>query len=236
MSTITSAVKLHLNKRVDTFVIPLNITAVVVLISMVIALLFWRAGSTPGTQEWIQGSRANPGLAYGLAGFLVYLGVQAVASTFPFALTLGATRRAFVAGTLLWAVLTSAYLSAVFAVLMTLEIATDHWFVGFHVFDVHLLGAGELTRLLPTVFLATLTLLAVGAVFGAAWIRYGPRGPLLVGVGVAAVLVAGLAVAAPWVETILATFELWWLAVAAAVAIVTSAAGTWLLLRSASVR
>lgn len=236
MSSVVPAVKLHLNKREDTFVVPLYITATVALISVVISLLFWRSGSLPGTAEWIQGSRANPGIAYALAGFLVYLGVQSVATTFPFALTLGATRRSFVAGTLLWAVLTSAYLAAVFTVLLLLEIATDHWFVGFYVFDVHVLGAGEVTRLVPIVFLATLSLFSIGGVFGASWVRYGARGPQVLGVGIAVVLIAALAIVMPWASTILAAFALWWLAVVAVVVIALAGAGTWLLLRSATVR
>lgn len=236
MSAVTPAAKLHLNKRQDTFLVPLYNTAMVALISVVISLLFWRSGSLPGTTGWIQGSRSNPGIAYALVGVLIYLGVQSIASTFPFALTLGATRRSFVTGTLLWAVITSAYLTAVFAVLLTLEIATGHWFVGFYIFDVHVLGAGKLTRLLPTVFLTTLTLLSVGGVFGASWVRYGARGPQLVGVGVTLALIIALAIAIPWAETIMAAFALWWLAVAAATVIAMSAAGTWLLLRSANVR
>lgn len=236
MSAVAPAVKLHLNKRQETFVIPLWITAMVALISLVISLLFWRSGNLPGTSEWIQGSRSNPGIAYALAGFLIYLGVQSVASTFPFALTLGSTRRSFVTGTLLWAVITSAYLAAVFAALLTLEVATGHWFAGFYIFDVYVLGAGELTRLLPVVFLATLTLLCVGGVFGASWVRYGARGPQLVGIGVALTLIIALAVAIPWIETLLAAFALWWLAIAAIAVITLCATGTWLLLRSADVR
>lgn len=236
MSAITSAVALHLNKRQDTFVIPLYITGVVALISVVIAALFWRAGSVPGTAEWVQGARANPGVAYALPGFLVYLGVQSVATTFPLALTLGATRRAFVAGTLSWAVITSAYLAGIFGALLMLELATGHWFAGVHIFDVHVLGAGELRRLLPTVFLAALALLAVGGVFGASWVRYGARGPQLLGLGVAVSLIGALAVAMPSVGTILAAFQLWWLAIAAVVVITVSGTGSWLFLRAASVR
>lgn len=236
MSAIVPAVKLHLNKREDTFLVPLYIAGTVALISVVISLLFWRSGSLPGTAEWVQGSRANPGIAYALAGFLVYMGVQSVATTFPFALTLGATRRSFVAGTQLWAVLTSAYLAAVFSVLLLLELATDHWFAGFYIFDVYVLGAGELTRLVPIVFFATLTMFSIGGVFGAAWVRHGARGPQVLGVGAAVAIIAALAIVMPWASTIFAAFELWWLAVAAVVVIALSATGTWLLLRSATVR
>ncbi|GGE93283.1 hypothetical protein [Mycetocola zhadangensis] len=236
MSTLISSTKLHLNKREITFAVPLYITGLVAVVSVLISFLFWRAGSQPGSEGWISGSQSNPGILYSLAGFLVYLGVQSVATTFPFALSLGATRRGFAGGTVLWAVLVSAYLAFVFAVLTTIEIATDHWFAGFYVFDVYVLGAGDLSRLLPTVFLGTLSMLTIGGVFGAAWLRFGARGPQVIGVGVGLVLVLALIVLIPSAAEILGRFELWWLAVTAAVVIALSSAGMWSLLRSAIVR
>lgn len=233
---VLAALQLHLNKREQTFVVPLGIAGMVAIVSVVISLLFWRGGSIPGTQEWISGSRANPGIAYALVGFIVYLGVQSVATTFPFALTLGATRRSFALGTLLWGAITSAYLAAVFSVLVTIELATDHWFAGFYIFDVHVLGAGELGRLIPIVFLTSLTLLVLGGVFGASWIRYGARGPQLIGVIIGAMVVVGLLIVIPSFASIMAAFELWWLAVAAVVVIVLASVGMWLLLRNATVR
>ncbi|MGO1956894.1 MAG: hypothetical protein ACTH1M_11545, partial [Microbacterium sp.] len=184
--------KLHLNKREITFLVPLYITGVVTVISVLISLLFWRSGSLPGTPGWIQGSQSNPGIAWALAGFLVYLGVQSVATTFPFALTLGASRRGFVGGTFLWNVTVSAYLTLVFAVLTMVEVATGHWFSEFYIFDVYILGAGDMTLLIPLVFLSVLSMLMIGGVFGASWIRYGARGPQFVGIGIAIVLILAL--------------------------------------------
>lgn len=236
MSMTISTTKLHLNKREATFGVPLYITAVVAVISVLISFLFWRSGSVPGTPAWVQGSQSNPGIAYALAGFLGYLGVQSVATTFPFALTLGATRRGFVGGTFLWGVAASAYMTLVFAVLTMVEIATDHWFSGFYIFDIYVLGAGDLSVLIPIVFLGVLSVLTVGGVFGASWIRFGAKGPQFVGIGVAVVLALALILVLPAVGDLLAAFQLWWLAVAAACAIALSCVGTWLLLRSATVR
>lgn len=236
MSAVVSAVKLHLNQRSATFAVPLYIAGMVAAVSVLISLLFWRAGSLPGTPGWIQGSQANPGIAYALVGFLVYLGVSSVATTFPFALTLGTTRRAFVTGTLLWDALTAAYIAVILAALLAVELATDHWFAGFYVFDVHVLGAGDLSRLLTIVFLGVLTCLTVGGVFAAAWVRFGSRGPQLVAVGLIVALAAALLAIIPSAAVIAAAFELWWLAVAAGTATVLASLGTWLLLRPAVVR
>ncbi|WP_111719766.1 hypothetical protein [Homoserinimonas sp. OAct 916] len=236
MSTVVSTTKLHLNKREATFAVPLYITAMVAVISVLISLLFLRAGSVPGSAEWIESSRMNPGMIYALSGFLVYLGVQSVATTFPFALTLGSTRRSFAAGTLVWNVIMSAYLAVVFAVMLMLELATNHWFAGFYIFDIIVLGAGDLRLLIPIVFLSTLLLLTVGGVFGASWVRYGANGPVVLGVGIGIVIILALIVLIPQLPSMLASFELWWLAIAAVVAILASSLGTWTLLRSATVR
>lgn len=236
MNTTIPSAKLHFNKREMTFGVPLYITGMVAVISVLISLLFWRGGSLPGTEGWIQGSQANPGIAYALAGFLVYLGVQSIATTFPFALTLGATRRGFTGGTLLWSVSVSFYLALVFAALTLIELATDHWFVGFYIFDVHVLGAGNLGRLLPIVFLGVLSLLTIGGVFGASWMRFGARGPQIIATALVVTLAISLILIMPMAATIIEAFQLWWLAIAAAVVITASAVGTWLLLRNAIVR
>lgn len=236
MTALLATAKLHLNKREITFLRPLHIALFVALISVLIALLFLRGGSVPGSAIWIESSQLNPGLAYAFPGFLGYLGVQSVATTFPFALTLGASRRSFVGGTLLWAIITSAYLTAVLAALTMIEIATDHWFSGFYIFDVNVLGAGDLTVLIPIVFIGTLAILTLGGVFGAAWIRYGARGPQLIAASVVVVLIVALIFILPSAPAIFAAFQLWWLAVLGAIVIALSTIGMWLLLRSAIVR
>jgi len=236
MSAVVSTVKLHLNRRAETFIVPLSIAGTVAIISVLIALIFWRSGSQPGSEGWIEGSQSNPGIVYGLAGFLGYLGVAAVATTFPFALTLGATRRAFVAGTLIWNAITAAYVAVILAVLNAIEIATDHWFVGFYIFDIYVLGGGDTLRLLLIVFLGVLATLTVGGVFAAAWVRFGALGPQLVAGGVVLALAIVAIILVPEAAAIAAAFQLWWLAIAAVVAIVLSATGTWLLLRPAIVR
>ncbi len=236
MNALLATTKLHLNKREVTFQRPLIIAATVALISVLIALLFLRGGSVPGSEDWVASSRLNPGMLYAFPGFLGYLGVQSVATTFPFALTLGSTRRAFVGGTLLWAIIASAYLTAILAILTMIEIATGHWFSHFYVFDIIVLGGGNLALLIPIVFLGTMSLLTLGGVFGASWIRYGARGPQLIAVSAVIVIIVALIIILPTAPAIIAAFQLWWLAVLAAIVIALSAIGMWLLLRSALVR
>ena len=236
MKSVLSTVKLHLNQREHTFLVPLYIVGQVAVISVLISLVFMRSGSVPGSVGWIQGSQANPAMVYGLAGFLVYMGVASAATTFPFALTLGATRRAFVLGTLAWYALTAAYIAVVLAILTVIEVATGHWFAGFYIFDIVVLGAGDTGRLLLIVFLGVLTALTIGGVFGAAWVRFGARGPQFIAVGAAVVIAVAAMVLVPDAAAVIAAFQVWWLAVAAGVTILAAAVGSWTLLRPAIVR
>jgi hypothetical protein len=236
MNAVVSTVKLHLNQRRATFVTPLSIAAVVAVISVLITLVFWRAGSVPGSAAWVRGTQSNPGIVYALVGFLVYLGVASVGTTFPFALSLGATRRSFVAGTLIWDAITAAYIAVIFAVLNLLELATHHWFASFYIFDIYVLGGGDTVRLLVIVFLGVLTSLTIGGVFAAGWVRFGTRGPQFIAVGLTVALVVAAIIVVPDIGSIVAAFQLWWLALLAAVLIVASSVGTWALLRSAIVR
>ena len=96
--------------------------------------------------------------------------------------------------------------------------------------------AGDLTLLIPIVFLGVLTLLSLGGVFGASWVRFGARGPQLIAVGIAIVVIGALIAILPAMSDILAAFELWWLAILAGVITALSCVGTWLLLRTATVR
>ena len=236
MNAVISAVKLHLNQRRGTFLVPLWIAGIVAILSILISLIFWRAGSLPGSPGWILGSQSNPAIIYALGGFLVYFGVASVATTYPFALTLGSTRRAFVLGTLIWDALVAAYVAVVMLVLNAIELATNHWFVGFYVFDIYALGAGDPLRLLATVFLGVLGFLAIGGVFAAAWVRFGTRGPQLLGIGLVVAVGVALAIIVPDIAAISAAFQTWWVAVAAGVVIVLAAVGTWLFLRTAIIR
>lgn len=236
MNAVISATRLHLNQRSGTFLVPLWIAGVVAIISVIIALIFWRGGSQPGAADWIQGSQSNPVIVYALGGFLVSFGVASVATTYPFALTLGSTRRAFVTGTLLWQALVAAYVAVVFLALTLIEITTNHWFIGFYVFDIYVLGTGDPWRLLVIVFLGVLAFLSIGAVFAAAWVRFGVRGPQLLALGLIVALGLGIAILVPSFATIIAAFQLWWLAIGGVSVIALASLGTWLFLRSAIIR
>ncbi|MEB4614775.1 hypothetical protein [Leucobacter sp. M11] len=236
MKNITNAVRLHLNKRESFFGVPLYILGMGAVISVVIALTFQRFGSEPGTPDYIEGAQANGGLVWAVTGYLGYYGVQSVATTFPFALALGTTRRAYVAGTAIANALLAGYITAVLAVLLGLELLTDHWFFGLYLTDVMWLGYGNVGWLITIAFLGLFSVLSLGGLFAAAWVRFGSKGSIALALILGLLLAVALLVFAPNLIDIIAGFRPWMGVLAAVLAAGLSVTGTWLLMRRAAVR
>jgi hypothetical protein len=220
-SRVLAVTRLHFVRRLGLLVVPLIITVVVVLVTIVIQIAIQRAmAATP--EDFAPGARMNPAVAWAQSGYFIALGVSTVATAFPLAASLGTTRRDFALGTTLAHLLASLYITAVFVALLGIELVTDHWFGGFYVFDVDLLGAGDPVRF--------------GSVFGASWLRFGPRGPLAISLGTALVLAGGVLLAVPSFGALAEAFRPWWVAVAAVALIALSIGGTFAFLRRASAR
>jgi hypothetical protein len=235
-SRIAPVVRLHFARRMNLLLVPLFVLAVTLVVSIVVQVAIQRAGGDPGSLEYVAGARSNPGVAWALSGYLVATGVATVASTFPLAAALGTTRRDFTLGTAATQALTALFVTAVLVGLLGLELLTDHWFGGFYVLDVDILGAGDPVVLILAAFLGTWLALSIGGVFGASWLRFGPRGPLAISVVTVVVLAVVVLVAVPSFAAVAEAFRPWWLAVAAAALIGLSVSGTFGFLRRASVR
>jgi hypothetical protein len=234
-SRVLAVTRLHFVRRLGLLVVPLIITVVVVLVTIVIQIAIQRAmAATP--EDFAPGARMNPAVAWAQSGYFIALGVSTVATAFPLAASLGTTRRDFALGTTLAHLLASLYITAVFVALLGIELVTDHWFGGFYVFDVDLLGAGDPVRFVATVFVGSLLCFSIGSVFGASWLRFGPRGPLAISLGTALVLAGGVLLAVPSFGAHAEAFRPWWVAVAAVALIALSIGGTFAFLRRASAR
>jgi hypothetical protein len=211
-------------------VIPLGILVAVILVMTGVTIAVIRGGGS-GADLASSGS-----VIWSLFGFIVAVGVQAVATAFPLALALGSTRRAFALGVLATCLLQSALLTAASLVLLGLERLTGGWFVGAPVLTDSTLGSGDPRVLSAVMFLAALSALMAGSVFGAAHVRFGATGAMWLGIGIAAVIVAALLVVPPDFVALRRSFEPWWLAVAAGVVVVLSTTADYALLRRATVR
>ena len=236
MNRVLNVTRLQLNKRDVSFIVPPSIVGLVLVISAIIAIALQRAGLDPNNPDYAAGARNNLGVVWSLPGFLVYYGVQAVSTTFPFAMALGATRRSYVLGTALANVLTSVYVTVILAVLLLIELATGHWWLDIYVLDNHALGAGDVWRLIPTAFLGVLFCTTIGGLFAAIWVRYGNKGPAIFGLALGLLLAVLVLALVPYAREIFEGFSAAKLAGAAAALIVVSLLGTWLAMRRTAVR
>ncbi|GAA1779443.1 MULTISPECIES: hypothetical protein [Leucobacter] len=236
MNRIGKVIRLHLNKPSTMFVAPLTIVLLVLVMSAIIALALQRGGLDPNDPGYAVGARYNSGMMWSLPGFLVYYGVQAVATTFPFATATGSTRRSYVLGTAIANLIQSAFITAIMLALLGIELATGHWFMNVYALDVNGLGAGNPFVLAPVVFLGTFTLLSIGGVFGAIWLRFGPKGPAVLGLllGLAAAL--SVLLLAPQLGEIIPAITGGILAGVAVAIAAIALVGTWLSMRRTSVR
>ena len=236
MNRTLKVTRLHLNKLSTFAVAPLGIVGVVMVVSIIIALAIQRGGSPADSASYVEGARMNSGIVWSLPGFLIYYGVQAVATTYPFGLALGTTRRNFILGTMVANVLQAAYVAVLLVILLGIELATDHWFMSVYVLDVYALGAGNPWVLFASAFLGVLFCLTVGGFFGAVWVRFGAKGPAVVGLALGVVFAVALLILAPNLVELLSGITREGLAIAVLGIIVVALGSTWLAMRRASVR
>lgn len=210
--------------------IPLIILGGVVTLNVLIAVAVVRAGGD------LSGSEYNGSALWSVLGYAVAVGVQNVGSSFPLALALGSTRRTFVLGNLLSSAIQALLVATAAIVLLVIETSTDGWFIGLRLLRSPLLGDGDALVLGGTMLLGVLTALAVGGVFGASWVRFGARGPLLLTAGVLAGGIVLLLLTLPDARAVADAARPWWPAAACAVVIAAALPGQYLFLRRASVR
>ncbi|UOQ57295.1 hypothetical protein MUN78_00160 [Leucobacter allii] len=237
MNRSLTVARLHLNKWNTVVLTPLGILGIVMVVTIIIQIAILRAtGMDANSPEYVEGARWNQAILWSLPGFLVYYGVQAVSTTYPFGLALGFTRRDYIAGTMIANMLHAVYITVLLLALLGLEFATNHWFVGAYVLDVNVVGAGDPLVLGVTAFLGVLFCLTVGGVFAAVWVRFGPKGPTILGLGLGLVLALSLLALAPQLGEIFGAITRGGLALAAVAIILVSLVGTWFAMRRASVR
>ncbi|RMB62334.1 hypothetical protein [Tessaracoccus antarcticus] len=210
MKRTEAVVRMHFSRRFSAFFMPPILGVGVVLIMVVVVWSLGAAGVSTSSPEVVDGFRNNGGIVWTLAGFLLSLGVQAATSCFAFATSLGTTRRDYVVGTGMYFVLQTLYVTAILATLLALEKVTGHWFINAYSLDVRALGSGDWGAFLLVVLSGALSMQAVGAMFGASWLRFGSRGPLLISAVLVAVLVGAILIIIPRWAAVVAAFSMVW--------------------------
>ncbi|WP_203567683.1 hypothetical protein [Aestuariimicrobium ganziense] len=236
MNRVLSVTRMHLGRRVASFVFPLGLALGVVLAMVLIVAAIRLAGVDTMSEGFARGTASNGGIVWTLVGFSTALGVQAATACFALATALGTTRRDYVLGTAAYFAIQGLAMTAMLSVLLVIERATEHWFLGARTLDVVMLGSGDWGRFLPTVFLGSLAALALGALLGASWLRFGNRGPAVIsGIVVLAAAIA-LVIIVPRLDAIVAAAQFSWVPIGLAVVTLVAFGGAAVFLRRTSVR
>jgi len=190
-------VRLHAVNPSVFFGIPWLILGGAWAVSVVIALIISSAGTSPDDLDGMRNSWAVLSPQW----YLVAVGVQAVGMTLSFALGFGATRRDFWLGTSVMFVLVAVMFAVSIATLVQVEIATEGWWVGAHMFDALWYGQNGWVVDFYTTLALQLFVLFVGASVTTVYLRWRMRGMMTLLFGsilVGLVLVAALTWSNAW--------------------------------------
>ncbi|KRC61285.1 hypothetical protein ASE14_10310 [Agromyces sp. Root81] len=184
-------VRLHTVNPSIFFGIPWMILGAAWAVSIIITLII-RAGSGGDvTTEDLDNMRYSWAVL-SPQWYLVAVGVQAIAYTFSFALGFGTTRRDYWLGTSLMFVLTAVMYAVAIATLVQIEIATDGWWLGAHMFDALWYGQNWLLDFY-TSFALQLLVLFIGASITTVYMRWRMRGMMILLFSTIALLLVAIA-------------------------------------------
>ncbi|MEO6115899.1 MAG: ABC transporter permease, partial [Pseudolysinimonas sp.] len=167
---ILNVVRLHLGNPYTTIVLPWIILGVILTINIAIWALVALGTHGQHSRDQTTGYSYSGSALY-IAVYMMIVAVQAISVTFPFALSYGATRRAYWLGTSLTFVLLSAMYAIGFTILGVIERATNGWGLGGRMFTPIYFGDTWWERLLVC-FFGLLFFFFIGSSLAAVWVRW----------------------------------------------------------------
>lgn len=217
---------------------PLSILAMMVIISVAIMLIIGIRTGLPLDPQASMGMANNMGSVLSIPGFLVTLGAMTVNRQFATAMAFGSTRKSFWLGSSLGFLVISLVTGVGSVLLLWLEKATDHWFIGARAMDVFVLGSGDPWQTFLTITATSLCSLFLGAGFGTLFRAWGPRAVIVASVALGVVLCGGLALTVwQWEAWGPALMRLgaWLITIATTVLGLVAAAGSFIAVRRSTV-
>jgi hypothetical protein len=168
MNTLVKVARYHLVNRLGFVILPLGVLTFVFLICETV---FW-ALAPPA-------SGSHVGALASIFVIFFILGVQSVAQSLPFGLSLGISRRTYYLGTVLLVTGLAATYGLLIAVLQEIERATGGWGVHLHFFRVPFLLNGSWYLTWLTAFVGLVLLFVYGMWFSLVWRRWNLVGLML---------------------------------------------------------
>ncbi|MEP6842265.1 MAG: ABC transporter permease [Pseudolysinimonas sp.] len=191
LGRILNVVRLHLANPYTTIVLPWIILGIIFAINLVVWVLIGVGTNGADAGDVSRGFSFSGSLFY-IFVYMMIVAVQAIAITFPFALSYGATRRDYWLGTSVSFVLLSAMYAIGLTILGVIETATNGWGLGGHMFTPIYFGDIWWQRLLVC-FFGLLFFFFVGSSLAAVWVRWKVTGMVVFFAALAALLLAGIA-------------------------------------------
>jgi hypothetical protein len=178
MSRALAVAHMHLVDRLTLFVMPFAICAAAFAVNLVV----WQFVPVDG--------RSTGGGA-SLHVFVLAAAALAVVRGLPFALGMGASRRAFVVGTGLTGLVLAALMGTVWAILRQVEELTNGWGRHGHFFDFAWMHRSSWGVVWLMLMVSIGACFALGAAVASIWSRFGTPG-LVIGAPLAVLVLGGL--------------------------------------------
>jgi hypothetical protein len=195
-SRVTAVMKLHLVNRFSVFAIPWMILGFVLLVNLIIWWIIVSSTNDPAAVADAQDGLQYSGATFYIFVYMMVLGIQGVALTFPFALGLSVTRRDFWLGSALGFGVLAALYSAGMTALAVIERVTNGWGLGGRMFTAVYFGAADEAWWMRFLifFVIFLFFFFVGSAIATIYLRWRVNGMLVFFAGLALVLVGLLAI------------------------------------------
>lgn len=194
-SNILAVVRLHLVNRYSVFAVPWMIMGGIFVVNVAIWWIIFASVSSEADRADARDGLEFSGALFYIFVYMLVLGIQAVAYTFPFALGFSVTRRDFWLGSALTFVALSAVYSAGLTILADIEVATDGWGLGGSMFATFYFGGADASWIerFGLYFATYLFFYFVGAAIATIYQRWRNNGMLALFGTLGLVLIAGIA-------------------------------------------
>jgi hypothetical protein len=193
MNRIVAVTRLHFVNRFSMLVLPVMILGFILIINAAIWYSVLIALGSGHDSHDAQKGFSYTGAVFYIFIYMLVVAVQAMSRTFPFALGYGVTRRNFYLGSALSFVLLALIYSALLTILSVIELATNGWGAGGHMFTPTYFTSQSWGIRFLMYFFLFLFFLFLGSAVASVYVRWKTTG-MVVFFGILALLLVGAVV------------------------------------------
>jgi hypothetical protein len=192
LSRIWNVVRLHFVNTATTIIVPWIVLGSIFAINLMIWAIIYSAAAPEDRAKIADGTQWSGSIFY-IFVYMLVVAVQAISTTFPFALGFSVTRRDYYLGTSLSFLLLSGGYAIALTALSLLEDATNGWGLHGRMFTAVYFGGDAWYERLFVFFVGLAFFFFVGSIFAAVWVRWKQYGLLGLTIALALLLVGAVA-------------------------------------------